>query len=416
MAKFSFQVGEAKREEGSGALSRPFWVYTVVCKTDHEQYNCKELQVQRRYSDFEWFRNQLSNLYPFCIIPPIPEKDINGTVDKFMQTAANKPLLEYRQRALRKFLSRVGAHPYLQNSDVLRNFLEQDREGWSRYMRDTPDQQIASVLPRFAAVATSAVEQQWNPTAVPRGGDASQQQAYSQAISTAELPSDASVWEDTKHYIGQLEESVKTLRERIDHLVRRRRGTSTALGDFGRNFQAVGQIEAQLDSNGEASLSRAANAVGRHAQELATIYNEHASQENNTVVEALQYYVGVCAAAKETLKRLQGVMATRDSLKKSHGTAVENREKLVGKGAPSDKVVSAEDEVKRVNEHLEQAKKQVGIFEANFREELRRFHREKQFDMKEILRQFVMLQRDYSDKMKRSWDDLIPTVEDVRTE
>jgi sorting nexin-1/2 len=406
MTKFSFQVGEAEQRQGTGALKRPFWVYCVMCKTDSEHYQLKELQVKRRYSDFEWLRAKLSTRYPFCIIPPVPEKDIHGTVEKFVPGSHSPALLEYRQRALRKFLSRVGAHPYLQNSDELRNFLEQaDDDGWQRYVSAYDKSDNAPIIPRINA-----------PAAPPAGSGtpSATQQPYGAALGTGKLPGGTQVWEDTKTYIGQLEESVRTLKERLDSLVRRRRGTSTALQDFGRNFESVGRIEAELDNTGETGLSRAASSVGRHAGELASIYSAHASDENHTVVEALQYYVGVCEAAKETLKRLQSAIYNREALEKSAKVALDNRESKIAKGQPADKVAQATRELEEANGRRDASAAAVANFELSLRDELRRFHREKQYDMKEILRQFVALQRDYSDKMKRSWDDLIPTVEDVR--
>jgi len=56
----------------------------------------------------------------------------------------------------------------------------------------------------------------------------------------------------------------------------------------------------------------------------------------------------------------------------------------------------------------------VGQFEERFRNELRRFHREKQYDMKAMLKSFVDLQLDYASKMKRSWESVMPTVESVK--
>jgi len=405
MPKFSFQVGEAEQRQGTGALKRPYWVYCVMCKTDSEHYQLKELQVKRRYSDFEWLRLKLSARYPFCIIPPVPEKDIHGTVEKFVPGSHNPSLLEYRQRALRKFLSRVGAHPYLQNSDELRNFLEQaDDDGWQRYVQGYDKSDNSPIIPNVQAPPA--------PASAPAAGE----QPYSAALSTAPMPNGTQVWEDTKTYIGQLEESVRTLKERLDALVRRRRGTSTALQDFGRNFEAVGRIEAELDNTGETGLSRAATSVGHHAGELASIYSAHATDESHTVVEALQYYVGVCEAAKETLKRLQSAIYNKEALDKSVKVARDNRESKISKGQPADKVAAATKEFEDATKRRDAAAAIVASFELNLRDELRRFHREKQYDMKEILRQFVALQRDYSDKMKRSWDDLIPTVEDVRLE
>jgi hypothetical protein len=72
-----------------------------------------------------WLREQLFNAFPGVIVPPLPEKSVLGTVEKFISSAVDsKALLEYRQRALTKFLTRVGEHPVLQTSKELQLFLE----------------------------------------------------------------------------------------------------------------------------------------------------------------------------------------------------------------------------------------------------------------------------------------------------
>lgn len=213
----------------------------------------KELVCVRRYNDFVWVREQLVELYPGVIVPPIPEKSVKGVIEKLSMISAvqepprsldtlarrrtkcevfffserpqstlkififyKKPvkpfrctrghcmecflpypkssppggpggklnclftarnvvrtwkhglppslksvcrtlppppnrtpqptrgfrpggggpgaegLLQYRQRALRKFLVRVGAHPVLCTSDLLREFLELREEDFNR--------------------------------------------------------------------------------------------------------------------------------------------------------------------------------------------------------------------------------------------------------------------------------------------
>lgn len=74
--------------------------------------------VHRRYRDFLWLSNKLSNKYPGVIIPPVPEKHAIGRFqDEF---------IESRRIALERFIQKVALHPILQNDSDLGLFLESE--------------------------------------------------------------------------------------------------------------------------------------------------------------------------------------------------------------------------------------------------------------------------------------------------
>lgn len=116
----------------------------MYTKTSLPQYATKEMTAVRRYNDFAWLREQLVEFHCGIIVPPVPEKSIKGTVEKVASKVEKAsvvkvdPLLEYRQRALRKFLIRVGAHQALREDVTLQAFLEMDEEQWARYMKSPP--------------------------------------------------------------------------------------------------------------------------------------------------------------------------------------------------------------------------------------------------------------------------------------
>ena len=58
---------------------------------------------------------------------------------------------------------------------------------------------------------------------------------------------------------------------------------------------------------------------------------------------------------------------------------------------------------------MKESVRRVAEFESKFREELRRFHKDKQYDMKAMLKSFVDLQMDFAHKIKRSWKAMLPT-------
>jgi hypothetical protein len=405
-AAFDFKVSEPEQRKGGSTLDLSYWIYKVRARTTLAQYSRKDMEVMRRYSDFEWLRAQLSEEFPFCIIPPIPEKAVQGTIDKIVGSGVNSKLLEYRQRALRKFLIRVGAHSFLHTSSLLQDFLEMDEAEWERRMKSgkkaSSERSIAAASGEGMG---SALSRQWYPSAAAQPNGSS----YTKALT--EGKTSPQVWEETRAYVGQLEASIALLRERLDSLVKRRKDTSSALNEFGRSFSRVGEIEGTIEPS---QLSNALSAVGQHSEHLSTIYMEQADQETKQVVETLSYYVGMCGAVRETLKRLQGMMQHRDSLISQVSDLAQQREKAIQKGGQADKVQRLDHDLHAATERRDAAIKQVIDVEVLFKEELRRFHREKQYDIKAILKIFAELQLDYASKMKRSWENLLPTVEQVK--
>eukprot|EP01013_Petalomonas_cantuscygni_P017859 TRINITY_DN3512_c0_g1_i2.p1 TRINITY_DN3512_c0_g1~~TRINITY_DN3512_c0_g1_i2.p1 ORF type:complete len:447 (-),score=112.08 TRINITY_DN3512_c0_g1_i2:632-1972(-) len=87
----------------------------------------RRFQVHRRYNDFAWLRDALVDEFPGVPVSPLPEKDAKGALDKILQQDLH-PLLEYRCRGFRKFLTSLGAHPVLAVSETLRAFFTLPRD------------------------------------------------------------------------------------------------------------------------------------------------------------------------------------------------------------------------------------------------------------------------------------------------
>ena len=75
------------------------------------------LKVIRRYSDFEWLRQILVNIFSSSVIPPIPKKNKLGG-DRF-----NEEFLEKRTRTLEKFLNLLNKDPIIRASQLFYDFL-----------------------------------------------------------------------------------------------------------------------------------------------------------------------------------------------------------------------------------------------------------------------------------------------------
>ncbi|EKF31637.1 phosphoinositide-binding protein, putative [Trypanosoma cruzi marinkellei] len=406
---FEFKVLDPEQRRGNGALDLAYWTYRIRASTTLSTYAQKELEVVRRYSDFEWFRTQLCEAYPYCIVPPIPEKDVQGTLDKIVGSGSQSAsrLRDYRQRALRKFLVRLGAHPRLHTSHLLKDFLEMNEDEWERKMKASAKNSEGFFASALGEGVNHAFTRQWNNS----GAMAEAGAAYTRVVTNTNATSP--VWEETRLYIQQLEDSIKMLRERLQLLVDRRRNTSNALHEFGVAFEKVGEIERGIEST---PLSNALIAVGQHSEQLFFIYSDYANEEMKQVVETLNYYCGMCAAVRETLRRVHNRSHYAESLRQHAADVFTQKERALEKGGQGGRVARLESELAGLEDRLGSAKKELEAGEAILKDELRRFHQEKQYDVKAILKNFAELQLKYAARMKETWESLRPTVEAVQLE
>lgn len=79
-------------------------------------------EVKRRFSDFEWFRNMITKLYPHVYVrmdnrkvPPIPPKKHSGRFES--------KFVEKRRKLLQNFLNSLISSPILKDSTFIIDFL-----------------------------------------------------------------------------------------------------------------------------------------------------------------------------------------------------------------------------------------------------------------------------------------------------
>lgn len=145
---FQFAVGEPEKvERKSGLISDSFYAYKVTTTTSNPTYlslsklpsdvpiklpegtvgQFRRFAVKRRYNDFQWLRQALVEEYPGVPVSPVPEKDSKASMDRLFKQDLHR-VHEYRQRGLRKFLTSIGSHPILSQSDIVRAFLTLPRD------------------------------------------------------------------------------------------------------------------------------------------------------------------------------------------------------------------------------------------------------------------------------------------------
>ncbi|CEH18670.1 Membrane coat complex Retromer, subunit VPS5/SNX1, Sorting nexins, and related PX domain-containing proteins [Ceraceosorus bombacis] len=113
------QVCEPRREnEGT---KEAFISYGIRAETNLSHFTRTRLTTRRRFQDFVFLRDNLKRDFPACLVPPLPDKHRLEylTGDRF-----SVEFIERRQADLQLFLERTCRHPTLQRAQLLRTFLE----------------------------------------------------------------------------------------------------------------------------------------------------------------------------------------------------------------------------------------------------------------------------------------------------
>lgn len=101
--------------------------YEVITSNLSSHEERKEFRVRRRYQDFLRLLDKLGpELEAGIIVPPIPEKNTLGFMDRF-----SPDFIKKRQLRLERFLQRILIHPQLSIHPALRAFLTQPVLGLS---------------------------------------------------------------------------------------------------------------------------------------------------------------------------------------------------------------------------------------------------------------------------------------------
>lgn len=107
-----------------GVAKNRYTDYEVRMRTNLPVFKLKESSVRRRYSDFEWLRNELERDSKI-VVPPLPGK----AWKRQMPFRADEGIyadefIEERRKGLEAFVNKVAGHPLAQNEKCLHMFLQ----------------------------------------------------------------------------------------------------------------------------------------------------------------------------------------------------------------------------------------------------------------------------------------------------
>jgi len=88
-------------------------------------HRVKESSVRRRYSDFEWLRNELERDSKI-VVPPLPSKALKRQMPfRGDDGIYEEAFIEERRSGLEGFVNKIAGHPLAQNERCLHMFLQE---------------------------------------------------------------------------------------------------------------------------------------------------------------------------------------------------------------------------------------------------------------------------------------------------
>merc|ERR1712107_228698 len=98
-----------------GVANKRYTDYELRLKTNLPVFRVKESSVRRRYSDFEWLKNELERDSKI-VVPPLPSKALKRQMPfRADDGIYEEGFIEDRRSALEAFINKIAGHPLAQN-------------------------------------------------------------------------------------------------------------------------------------------------------------------------------------------------------------------------------------------------------------------------------------------------------------
>jgi len=327
---------------------RAYTMYTVHTKTTSPLYSKSSFSVLRRYSDFLWLYETLSQNNPGVVVPPVPDKNPYRRFDE--------NFVQQRRMALEKCIQKIANHPVLQKDPDLRMFLESDT-----FALDIKQRKAELAQEKGGLMASIG-----HTIAGPRFYETDE-------------------WFDRqKAYLDSLESQLRGLVKAIDLVARHRSELSAATGEFA---QTIGDLSAS-DVGGQLSNSFAGlTEVERKAQDLQSIQShEDIVTIMATVDEYARLINSVRLAFSSRIRTYHAWQSADSNLRRVKQTHETNR--ATGR-LPSDQLSRSLSVVADAERRAMDAKQEFDQVSKLVKSEVARFEQERIEDFKNTLEAFL---------------------------
>ncbi|RUS27806.1 Vps5 C terminal like-domain-containing protein [Jimgerdemannia flammicorona] len=352
-------------------------VHQTHHQTNSPAYKSPEFTVTRRYRDFLWLYNQLTNGNPGVVVPPVPEKHALGRFqDEFVES---------RRVALEKCLRKIVAHPMLYGDPDLKLFLESESFNIDvKQKRSESDSSKGGFIKSIGETITNAT--------------------------TAPFvkPAEVDEWFDQRRgQLDALESQLRALMRSVEAVVKQRKDLGAASTEFGESMLSLASAELNKP------LANHLTVLGNLQKRIKELHDKQAQQDILTLENTVDEYIRIIGSIKIAFgartKSYQVWQNADYDLQRKRA----NLEKARVQGKTrQDRLAQMQQEITEAEHKVISTKRDFEEISRLVRAELDRFDKEKVEDFKSSVEDFLESMVENQKEIIALWESYFTTTEE----
>jgi sorting nexin-1/2 len=359
--------------------------------------------VVRRFTDFDWLRNQLHELFPYILVASLPEKQQIGRF--------NQDFIDIRLRALQAWLNRILKSAELYNSDAFKKFLTLPSEAMQSLRDSTRNEKVKGIAEKTKVGTLKFIKNAQNTIVstineVRGHGTGATNHAASGITKGKSIEDDAFL--QMEAYLAGQSPLINGLYNQAAAMTIRYREQAQLLLDYGASLRALGTTEA-------GALGASVGAVGLSAWAASTAAYEEAIQETECMVEVLANYVRNGKAIKELMEeRSRACIEMNLSLNEVERLRT-NINLLAQSMDPKAAQTRAglEYELKNAIQAATSAREYYDKIAINIVDEVELMQKLMHIEFRAMMVEFVTIQTRNNEKIATAWNRIIPETQNA---
>ncbi|XP_033636674.1 sorting nexin-7-like isoform X3 [Asterias rubens] len=324
--------------------------YRVFTRTTRSSFDEPEYSVRRRYQDFLWLRQKLTETEETHIIPPLPEKH-SMRMDRL-----SKDFARIRQTALHKFMQRISEHPVVSFNEYLKIFLT--AKAWELTTHRKAGAGIVSRIGSTIKTTTSAIM----------------------------LKNRSPEFTIMTEYIGMFGDKMSSVDRISQRILKEQSDMGTELETYGPTYR--------LWANSESELTETLGGLGDCLDKCAKPYKDMTENTELHFLPAAKEYILYADSVKSTLKK-------RDFIQMEYELACEE-------------LTRKKNEREHLQKQVDYLSDRTEVANADMKADMERWQRNKRKDMKEMFTGLAKNQVECYKQCLDAWEEVIEVLKSDR--
>lgn len=346
-------------------------------------------QIWRRYSEFAQLRHYLCSVYPWAVIPPLPEKKHTFPVLGTSTDNFDPDFIDRRRAGLENFLHRIASHPTISRDSMFLMFL-QEEEGWRNSIKDIGYVQLAE--DKLKCLSAGVRVKEYDP-------DFEQIRKYSRAIQGS-----------------------------LSHLLRIRAKAAWRIYNIHKMNSGYGKVFSEWSAI-EKEMGDALQRIGHFFDSFASGSETYLEEEEH-IIDQLKEYWYFANALEEVCSKRDVLQLELEQTRESVKSKKAEKEKIAqGKSSIVSRILGSvdseqtraarisvlEQKIQDGEESIIQSEDILKDFKTRALADIETFQKKKVTDVTETLEDFIKLQIKMARKGLQTWSNIKDCINSIPT-